>query len=107
MSDEKERRETAHAHRGEVVEGSGELIEPKRLGQSHAITLYADDLDAVMAAAQRLGMSVQDFIRRSAVSSAKHVVRRVPPHSCGGVGCGWCDPLGETSVTVTYVSAVA
>jgi hypothetical protein len=105
MSDEKERRQTAYAHRGEVVEGAGEPVEPKRLGQAHAVSLSADDAEAVTAAARRLGMSVQDFIRRTVVASAKHVNRQVPPHNRGGAGCGWCDPLRETSVT--YVTAGA
>lgn len=87
---------------GEVVEGSGEVVEPKRLGRSHAITLDADAADAVMAAAERLGMSVSDFIRRSAVATAKRTTQIVPYHACGGISCTFCDPLGET--TVTYVS---
>jgi predicted DNA-binding ribbon-helix-helix protein len=63
---ERERRELADAHRGEVVIESAERVEPRRLGQMVSLRLEADTIEALRDIANRRGMTLSDLLREGA-----------------------------------------
>jgi hypothetical protein len=64
---EKERRRLAQDHRGEVVEGSGEVIEPRRLDQMLSVRLDPDLVVGLRELAASTGASVSDLLRQGAL----------------------------------------
>lgn len=62
---ERERRELADAHRGEVVIESAERVEPRRLGQMVSLRLEADTIEALRDIANRRGMTLSDLLREA------------------------------------------
>jgi hypothetical protein len=63
---ERERRELADAHRGEVVIESAERVEPRRLGQMVSLRLEADTIEALRDIANRRGITLSDLLREGA-----------------------------------------
>jgi hypothetical protein len=63
---ERERRELADAHRGEVVVDSAERVEPRRLGQMVSLRLEADTIEALRDIANRRGITLSDLLREGA-----------------------------------------
>ena len=63
---ERERRELADAHRGEVVLESAEPVEPRRFGQMVSLRLEADTIEALRDIANRRGMTLSDLLREGA-----------------------------------------
>jgi predicted DNA-binding protein len=68
MSDmsEKERRETAYAHRGSVIEDSAEPVEPRRLDQMVSVRLQPDLLVALRRLAEERKVTVSELLREAA-----------------------------------------
>jgi hypothetical protein len=72
MSDERrrsehERRELAQQHAGEVVEGSGTPVGPKRLDQMISLRLEPELAVALRELANRRGVSVSELLREGAI----------------------------------------
>lgn len=75
---EEERRNAAFAHRGEVVEGSGASIEPRKLGQMVSLRFEPEVLMILREIAERRGMTVSDLLREGAgmvIANAEEPVR--------------------------------
>jgi predicted DNA-binding ribbon-helix-helix protein len=64
---EQERRELAQEHAGEVVEGSGRVVPPRRLGQMVSVRLEPALLEALRELATRRGVSVSEALREAAI----------------------------------------
>jgi hypothetical protein len=64
---EQERREVAQQHAGEVVEGSGRVVSPRRLGQMVSVRLEPGLAEALRALANRRGISVSEALREAAI----------------------------------------
>lgn len=64
---ERERREQAQQHAGEVVEGSGRAVAPRRLDQMISLRLEPELAAALRALANRRGVSVSELLRESAI----------------------------------------
>lgn len=60
---EQERRELADQHRGEVVEGSAEEIEPRRVPQMVSLRLDGEILAILRDIATERGISMSDLLR--------------------------------------------
>jgi hypothetical protein len=76
MSDERsrsesERRELAQQHAGEVVEGSGKAVAPKRLDQMISLRLEPELAAALRELANRRGVSVSELLREGAIRLLK------------------------------------
>jgi len=63
---DRERRELAYAHRGEVVDGSAEPVEPRRLGQMVSLRLETDTIVALREIANNRGITLSDLLREAA-----------------------------------------
>ena len=68
MSDmsERERRESAYANRGNVIEGSAEFVEPRRLDHVVSVRLQPELLAALRRVAEERGVTVSDLLREAA-----------------------------------------
>jgi hypothetical protein len=64
---EHERRELAQQHAGEVVEGSGRVVVPRRLGQMVSVRLEPGLAEALRELANRRGISVSEALREAAI----------------------------------------
>jgi Ribbon-helix-helix protein, copG family len=64
---EQERRELAQQHAGEVVEGSGRVVAPRRLGQMVSVRLELGLAEALRELANRRGISVSEALREAAI----------------------------------------
>jgi hypothetical protein len=64
---ERERRELAQQHAGEVVEGSGRVVPPRRLGQMVSVRLEPGLLEALRELASRRGISLSEALREAAI----------------------------------------
>lgn len=64
---EQERRELAQRHAGEVVEGSGRAVTPRRLGQMVSLRLEPGLAEALRNLADRRGISLSELLRESAI----------------------------------------
>ena len=64
---EQERRELAQQHAGEVVEGSGRVVAPRRLGQMVSVRLEPGLARALRELASRRGVSVSEALREAAI----------------------------------------
>jgi hypothetical protein len=64
---ERERREQAQRHAGEVVEGSGRMVAPRRLGQMVSVRLEPGLAEALRELAKRRGISLSESLREAAV----------------------------------------
>jgi hypothetical protein len=67
MNGEQERREQAQQHAGEVVEGSGRVVAPRRLGQMVSVRLEPGLVEALRELANRRGISVSEALREAAI----------------------------------------
>lgn len=65
-ADEMRRRELAHRHRGEVVEGSGVPIEPRRLDQMVSLRLDPEVLRDLREIAEARNATVSAVLREAA-----------------------------------------
>ncbi len=63
---ERERRELANAHRGEVIDESAEAVEPRRIGQVVSLRLESDTISALRDIANRHGLTMSDLLRDGA-----------------------------------------
>ena len=68
---EAERRELAQQHAGEVVEGSGKAVAPKRLDQMISLRLEPELAAALRELANRRGVSVSELLRDGAIRLLK------------------------------------
>jgi hypothetical protein len=64
---ERERREFAQQHAGEIVEGSGKAVAPKRLDQMISLRLEPELAAALRELANRRGVSVSELLREGAI----------------------------------------
>jgi predicted DNA-binding ribbon-helix-helix protein len=64
---EQERRELAQQHAGEVVEGSGRVAAPRRLGQMVSLRLEPSVAEALRELANRRGISLSELLREAAI----------------------------------------
>ena len=64
---EQERRELAQQHAGEVVEGSGRVVTPRRMGQMVSVRLEPGLAEALREFANRRGSSVSEALREAAI----------------------------------------
>ena len=64
---ERERRELARRHAGEVVGGSGRVVAPRRLGQMVSVRLEPGLAAALRELANQRGISVSEALREAAV----------------------------------------
>jgi hypothetical protein len=64
---ERERRELAQQHAGEVVEGSGRAIAPRRLDQMISLRLEPELAAALRELANQRGVSVSELLREGAI----------------------------------------
>jgi hypothetical protein len=64
---EQERRQLAQQHAGEVVEGSGRVAAPRRLGQMVSVRLEPGLAEALRELANRRGISVSEALREAAI----------------------------------------
>jgi hypothetical protein len=64
---EQERRERARQHAGKVVEGSGRVVAPRRLGQMVSVRLEPGLAEALRELADRRGISVSEALREAAI----------------------------------------
>lgn len=64
---ERERRELAEQHAGEVVAGSGRAVPPRRLGQMVSLRLEPELAAALRELASRRGTSVSELLRDAAI----------------------------------------
>jgi hypothetical protein len=64
---EQERRELAQQHAGEVVEGSGRVVAPRRLGQMVSVRLEPALAESLRELANRRGTSVSEALREAAI----------------------------------------
>jgi len=64
---EQERRELAQQHAGEVVEGSGRVVTPRRLGQIVSLRLEPGLAEALRKLADQRGISLSELLREAAV----------------------------------------
>jgi hypothetical protein len=65
---ERELRELAYAHRGEVVPGSGTPVEPRRLDQVVSLRLPPEIIADLKDLGNRRGVTVSDLLREGATS---------------------------------------
>jgi Ribbon-helix-helix protein, copG family len=65
---ERERRELAQQHAGEVVEGSGRPVAPRRLDQMISLRLEPDLAAALRGLAERRGVTVSELLREGAIA---------------------------------------
>jgi hypothetical protein len=65
--DEAARRELAQQHADEVVEGSGRISEPRRLGQMLSVRLEPQLAAALREVAERRGNTVSELLRNAAI----------------------------------------
>jgi predicted DNA-binding ribbon-helix-helix protein len=65
--DEAARRELAQQHAGEVVEGSGRAVEPRRLGQMLSVRLEPQLAEALRRVADRRVTTVSDLLRDAVI----------------------------------------
>lgn len=68
MSTEKEWRERAYRHRGEVVPGSGVPVTPRQLATIVSVRLPAEMAVALRTAAENSGETLSDLLRRAAMA---------------------------------------
>jgi hypothetical protein len=64
---ERERRELAQQHAGEVVEGSGTVVAPRRLDQMISLRLEPELAAALRELANRRGVTVSELLREGAI----------------------------------------
>jgi hypothetical protein len=64
---EQERRELAQEHAGEVIEGSGRRVAPRRLGQMVSVRLEPGLVEALRELAGRRGVSLSEALREAAI----------------------------------------
>jgi predicted DNA-binding ribbon-helix-helix protein len=64
---EQQRRELAQEHAGEVVEGSGRVAAPRRLGQMVSVRLEPALAESLRELATRRGISVSEALREAAI----------------------------------------
>jgi hypothetical protein len=64
---EQERRELAQQHAGEVVEGSGRMVTPRRLGQMVSVRLDPGLVEGLRELASRRGISLSEVLRDAAI----------------------------------------
>jgi hypothetical protein len=65
---ERERRELARQHAGEVVEGSGRAAAPRRLDQMVSLRLEPELAAALRGLAERRGVTVSELLREGAIA---------------------------------------
>jgi hypothetical protein len=85
---ERQRRELAQQHAGEVVQGSGRPATPRRMGQMVSLRLEPDLAAALRELAASRGTSVSDLLREAATlllsSEEDERPSRVTWHVVGG-----------------------
>jgi predicted DNA-binding ribbon-helix-helix protein len=64
---EQERRELAQQNAGEVIEGSGRVVTPRRLGQMVSLRLEPAVAEALRELANRRGISLSELLREAAI----------------------------------------
>jgi hypothetical protein len=64
---EQERRNLAQQHAGEVVEGSGRVVTPRRLGQMVSVRLDPGLAEELRELANRRGITVSEALREAAI----------------------------------------
>jgi hypothetical protein len=64
---EQERRELAQQHAGEVIEGSGRVVAPRRMGQMVSLRLEPALAEALRELANRREISVSELLREAAI----------------------------------------
>lgn len=64
-------RETAQAHAGEVVAGSGSRGAPRRMSQMVSVRLDGELAATLRAVARKRGITLSDLLRESAEQAAK------------------------------------
>jgi Ribbon-helix-helix protein, copG family len=64
---ERERRELAQEHAGEVVRGSGRVATPRKLGDMVSLRLEPELAEALRRLADRRGASVSELLREGAI----------------------------------------
>jgi len=64
---EQERRDLAQEHAGEVVEGSGRAVAPRRLGQMVSVRLEPGLVEALRELARRRGISLSEALREASI----------------------------------------
>lgn len=63
---ERDRRETAYEHRGELAEDSAEPVTPRRLDHAVSVRLDPEVLSALRDVAESRGTTVSDLLREGA-----------------------------------------
>lgn len=69
VRNEQDRRELAQQHAGDVIEGSGHAVAPRRLGQMVSLRLEPELAEALRKLAERQGISLSELLRHAAVQS--------------------------------------
>lgn len=64
---ERERRELAHEHAGEIVPGSGRAVTPRKLGQMVSLRLEPELAEALRKLAARRDISMSELLRLGAI----------------------------------------
>jgi Ribbon-helix-helix protein, copG family len=64
---ERERRDLAQQHAGEVVEGSGTVVAPRRLDQMISLRLEPELASALRELANRRDVTVSELLREGAI----------------------------------------
>lgn len=67
IASERKRRDRAQKHAGKVVEGSGALVEPRRLDHMVSLRLEPELLVRLRELAGRTGKTTSDLLRRGAL----------------------------------------
>jgi hypothetical protein len=60
------RRERAHAHKGEVVSGTGKRGKPRRMAQMVSVRLNGELVSGLRTIAEQQGVTVSDLLREGA-----------------------------------------
>ena len=64
---ERERREAAFANRGDVIEGSGQAVEPRRLSEMVSVRLNGELVARLRALADEWNLTLSDVLRKAAI----------------------------------------
>ena len=101
---ERERRELADAHRGEVVVDSGEPVEPRRLGQMVSLRLETETITALRDIANRRGVTLSDLLREGAgmVIAAAEPAWQIMDLT---YKVSWIDPGSPSQVYARYTTS--
>lgn len=73
-------------------------VAPRALDHVYSVRFKPDDIHVLRAAAEAAGVSTSELIRHAALVHARRQLAPIPAHSCGGIGCRWCDPRETASV---------